>query len=989
MTRSYRHTDLKILFAYSGNRCAFPGCSHPIVADATGEDDAAVIGHIAHIVASSDTGPRADRTIPMSERDHHTNLILLCGHHHALVDSQESTYTVEDLRAWKAAAERRADDSCQQILDEARKVFASARKAVAAADWDSAVGAYDDAAELARTGSDTELEHRSRFGAARARIHYVMAGGGSDSPRGEIELLERASAELEAARSLGAPSGAVCASRAWIALLGDDVEGALRWSREASSAPDAEVADRADALIVRIQALLRLGEIETARTIITDEISTVLTEGDSQVKWGVGLTRLEFLATSRDLTTDAVIEFLDFVRASIDEDELAAVDVVPGLSRAISGMAASGFLDDARLIADCALDLAERTSDWSLVTVTSLQAAELAARCGDVRDVRAKLGRASSSCEAARRRGPSSDWPTLRATTAFGRGRALATVAHSPVGDPAARERLLQEAFEALVEARAFALDSHAGIAGDVEVFVADVSFWLGQIANDLGRPAEAASFFAEVRSDAAMAHERFATERGLEAWWNQIWSLRAAGSPLDASRHLDLLLETLDELPLDHGEPPRVATWRVRAREAREQLDRTDLALLRWFDSSDAHSIHGVVQETTLHDAVAAQIAPVISWCSAFGDDERSPRAAFLDVWGRGGFARVAEAIRAQPHRVIAVDATSIPEIRRWARMLCPLFETVLVKWKGDLGANLLLTPIPVDAPFGGHGYILSLGLVVGAPDAPNASHDWTVGFGWANPMPDDLVRFMMSEALPLVESGRLVIVPASLVGCTQTAVGWTDDLLVSGVLGGVVSAVTKRVDTRQPPTGQRVLDLSGIALPFIDNVSLPDLAEIVTECSSTLDSLRRVVLGWLAAGDLGWERWERISAFEIEIREACDALDADLQGIAKADRVGDWRVARAHGSFSAAERLATPPEQDPVTARLHGLASGLRPPADLAPWIPYWRLAGVGGSLNWACPLDNRSVPRDDDSDPASQTWLYPGTGGWIIPTVRQAES
>ena len=45
---------VKRLFAVSGNRCAFPGCTLPLVDQASSE----VLGEICHIQARSPNGPR-------------------------------------------------------------------------------------------------------------------------------------------------------------------------------------------------------------------------------------------------------------------------------------------------------------------------------------------------------------------------------------------------------------------------------------------------------------------------------------------------------------------------------------------------------------------------------------------------------------------------------------------------------------------------------------------------------------------------------------------------------------------------------------------------------------------------------------------------------------------------------------------------------------------------------------------------------------------
>lgn len=101
MSRSYQDRDLKLLFGKASMYCAFPDCRARLLAKATDKDDEAVLAQIAHIVAHSDTGPRANPSFPKDQRDKYPNLVLMCAHHHGLVDEQDSEYTVEQLQAWK------------------------------------------------------------------------------------------------------------------------------------------------------------------------------------------------------------------------------------------------------------------------------------------------------------------------------------------------------------------------------------------------------------------------------------------------------------------------------------------------------------------------------------------------------------------------------------------------------------------------------------------------------------------------------------------------------------------------------------------------------------------------------------------------------------------------------------------------------------------------------------------------------------------------
>src|SRR5687767_2432427 len=69
-------------------------------------DNAAAIGFIAHIVAHSPGGPRADPDFPLEALDTCANWIPPCPNHPALVDAQPETYDAQTLRDWKAQHEQ-------------------------------------------------------------------------------------------------------------------------------------------------------------------------------------------------------------------------------------------------------------------------------------------------------------------------------------------------------------------------------------------------------------------------------------------------------------------------------------------------------------------------------------------------------------------------------------------------------------------------------------------------------------------------------------------------------------------------------------------------------------------------------------------------------------------------------------------------------------------------------------------------------------------
>lgn len=103
--RNIPDKDRVILWGRAAARCSFPGCRIVLIEPASSLDAEATFGQAAHIVAHSSGGPRFDGTFPTDKLDKYENLLLLCGNHHTIVDRQPNTYSVDDLRSWKAEHE--------------------------------------------------------------------------------------------------------------------------------------------------------------------------------------------------------------------------------------------------------------------------------------------------------------------------------------------------------------------------------------------------------------------------------------------------------------------------------------------------------------------------------------------------------------------------------------------------------------------------------------------------------------------------------------------------------------------------------------------------------------------------------------------------------------------------------------------------------------------------------------------------------------------
>jgi hypothetical protein len=96
----------KILWARSGNMCAI--CKNELIIDSLDQnDDPSIVGDEAHIIARKETFTRGDYdSLTPEQRNHYSNLILLCKTHHKQIDDQPTRYTVEHLREIKVTHER-------------------------------------------------------------------------------------------------------------------------------------------------------------------------------------------------------------------------------------------------------------------------------------------------------------------------------------------------------------------------------------------------------------------------------------------------------------------------------------------------------------------------------------------------------------------------------------------------------------------------------------------------------------------------------------------------------------------------------------------------------------------------------------------------------------------------------------------------------------------------------------------------------------------
>lgn len=107
-------SDIKALFALSGNQCAFPGCQNLLISN-----KGHLVGQLAHIEAANKNGPRFNKNQSEDERRSFSNLILLCYEHHTEIDEFKDEYPVPRLKQIKKEHEDQFRQDPYEVTESA------------------------------------------------------------------------------------------------------------------------------------------------------------------------------------------------------------------------------------------------------------------------------------------------------------------------------------------------------------------------------------------------------------------------------------------------------------------------------------------------------------------------------------------------------------------------------------------------------------------------------------------------------------------------------------------------------------------------------------------------------------------------------------------------------------------------------------------------------------------------------------------------------
>jgi len=178
----------------------------------------------------------------------------------------------------------------------------------------------------------------------------------------------------------------------------------------------------------------------------------------------------------------------------------------------------------------------------------------------------------------------------------------------------------------------------------------------------------------------------------------------------------------------------------------------------------------------STLHEANALTIAPLIQWWEDTAHDYNAV-ALDYDYWGRGCFAQILQNLQAFPHSLnVTFEVRTLEDIRQALRLWSLYADFILLLWKGPTKSGKFLHLIDGEwfGPWGA-GYILTPGTELES----RTGRRRFPAIGYASWLPEKVAKFLITEAKFFLASGRVLLVPASGVGCVSPGHGVMEQLL------------------------------------------------------------------------------------------------------------------------------------------------------------------------------------------------------------------
>lgn len=203
---------------------------------------------------------------------------------------------------------------------------------------------------------------------------------------------------------------------------------------------------------------------------------------------------------------------------------------------------------------------------------------------------------------------------------------------------------------------------------------------------------------------------------------------------------------------------------------------------------------------------------------------------ATGYDFWGRGNFARILRNAQTFPGSFnITLEVRTLDDLKQAIRLWALYADMLLLIWKGPTQDGKLLGALPetIFNETGGAGYIVPL------TEKESSGRQLLFCMTNASLLPIEVISFLMSEVRPLLAAGRLIVVPATGVGCVHPGHGPLEQLLTESA--NAVAGLRSSEKSKEVPIGM---------MPYSPDASFELIADIIEEQQDELRILRRLLI-------------------------------------------------------------------------------------------------------------------------------------------------
>jgi tetratricopeptide (TPR) repeat protein len=364
--------------------------------------------------------------------------------------------------------------------------------------------------------------------------------------------------------------------------------------------------------------------------------------------------------------------------------------------------------------------------------------------------------------------------------------------------------------------------------------------------------------------------------------------------------------------------------------------------------------------QETALEGSLRKANAGVVQQLLDLWSEIPEFSASSYDYWGRGNFARILRNAQAFPGAFnITIEVRTLTDLKQAIRLWSFYVDMLLIIWKGPTedGWTKGVLSTASEMP-GGYGYIAALGTKL---KKRGSKRPWYFCMAYASLLPEAVISFLRTEACHLLASGRLIVVPATGVGCVHPGHGPLEQLLTetANAIAGIRSSSH---DADDVPIG---------LIPYSPDAPFELLAEIGEKHERDFLNLRRLLMRRareLAPRDAGIIAKKEL-AMEIE-----DALH-DLAEKQKA-------LSRKRGMASAKEPISG------GYCQFNNDGSRLLPNsiASVSPFAPLLTLRNFGYRWGVGSPSSSQQGRYGPGEESVVGPWLALPTERWSVLLVKK---